>query len=215
MILLATNRTPKADGFSNDRNPSGNTWWICPGKPLDQFSRWRAIAKDSAVMAVQDQKKPVVLFVHGYNESWQRDMDVSQAIFDGLGLDFTLIPFSWFSRGSVFDYFGDRQRAQKSAADLLEVLKALDCPNVIAHSMGNYLLQLSLALVNGTTEALINHLAMVAADVPQDVLLPSQSNIAQVCNSGVVMWSPADAALEGSSIIHGKLRLGALGPMGD
>lgn len=210
---MVTNRLPKPGEFANDRNPAGNTWWMNTLNPLDQVAYWSPMAESAALVMLEKISKPLVAFVHGYNEDWKRDMDVTQAVRDGLEDDFSIVAYSWFSAGSIFEYFQDRARALKSAADLLEALEALDCPSVIAHSMGNFLLQKSLELVKGSARAYINHLAMVAADVPQDAL--KTSNIAQACRDGLVLWSPADVALAGSSIIHGGLRLGALGPLGD
>lgn len=211
MIFLTTNRLAVGLKFTNDRNPIGNTWWSAPGKPLDREEYWKRETNAGALEQIKAAGKPVVLFVHGYNESWTRDMDVMQAVVDGLGDDYTLIAFSWISEGSILDYIQDRTRAEKSAFDLLTVLINLDCPDVAAHSMGNFVLQKALEMANGSAERYVNNLVMVAADLPFDVL--RTSNIAQCVKGITVLFCPLDPALAGSGVIHGlKPRLGMIGP---
>jgi esterase/lipase superfamily enzyme len=152
-----------------------------------------------------------VLFVHGYNESAKTAWGVMQSIVDGLGDAVTLVGFLWNSDGSIFDYEQDRKKAEESAGDLMNALIDLDCPHAVCHSMGNYLLQKAFELVNGATAPYVDKLAMVAADVDFDVL--KTSNIAQVSGEILVMYCPADVALESSGILHGRARLGAIGPI--
>lgn len=210
MIFTVTNRQFVNGKFTSDRNPQGNSWWIAPGKPLVQPSDWKGVAKDSALMLIKDQQKPVVVFVHGFNESAETTWGVMQALVDGFGDLVTLVGFLWNSRGSVLDYEQDRVSAAKSAGDLMNALIDLDCPDVIAHSMGNYVVQEALELVKGATAPYINRLVMVAADVDFNVL--NTSNIAELSQQGTVMYSYRDGALWGSSDIHLAARLGMVGP---
>jgi esterase/lipase superfamily enzyme len=165
------------------------------------------VDRSIALADIKAQGKPVVLFIHGFNESWQRDMDVMQAVFDGLGPDVTLVGYSWPSQGNILEYLEDRVQAERSATDLLQCLRDLECPNVIAHSMGNFLLQK--ALESAGTAPCVDKLVMVAADVPFDAL--NTSNIAEMSNKVLVMYCPADGALLGSGIIHLGARLGLVG----
>ncbi|HEY2497302.1 MAG TPA: alpha/beta fold hydrolase [Candidatus Angelobacter sp.] len=212
-VFMVTNR-----GFVNGAftaNRFGNTWWSAlPGKPIDQPANWTHEIGQEVIAQIAAIGKPIVLFIHGFNNGWQKDMDTTQAVLDGLGDAFTVVAFSWDSAGSVFEYLQDRVRAQKSASDLMEVLTALDKGtdgelNVIAHSMGNYLLQDALALdVEGTP--IVDELVMVAADVDFDAL--NVSKISELTHRGTVMYSYRDGALWGSSDIHLAARLGLVGP---
>jgi esterase/lipase superfamily enzyme len=118
--------------------------------------------------AHQQDQKHIAFFVHGYNNTWQdeakRYQSICDALFSGpdsLGL---CIWFDWPSKGSALGYLPDRGEATSCAADFCDVLDSfyewlLDMekssaadptnPNavcraklsVIAHSMGNFLLQ--------------------------------------------------------------------------
>ena len=215
MIFCATNRKFENGKFTNNRNPDGNTWWFTFGKPLTDEKRWGTASQTWILQQIKATGKPVVLFIHGFNESWEREQGIMQAVMDGFGEQFTLISFSWISEGEVWAYLQDRSRAEHSAPDLLLALQALGPVNVIAHSMGNFLLQQAVKYEHPPvlTERLIDGLAMVAADVPADVL--KTSNLALLAKRVLVLWCLEDAALGGSSIIHGGPRLGMTGPLGD
>lgn len=206
--FMATNRILQPTAFGNGRNASGNTWWTAPDKPFDRVSDWTEIDRAAALAQIKAIGKPVVLFIHGFNNSWVKDMDTFQAVRDGLGDTFTPVPFSWDSEGSPLEYLQDRVRAEQSADDLLEAMRDLECPNVIAHSMGNYLLQT--ALDRAGTAPCVRNLVMVAADVDFDAL--DKSQISQLAANGTVLWSYRDGALQLSSDLHLAVRLGLVGP---
>ncbi len=213
MIFMATNRLANESGFTNERNPAGNTWWSTPGAPFSEPGYWKRLGNQEAVEQIEAEGKPVVLLIHGFNESWQGDMKLTELVSEGLGDDYTIVPFSWDSLGSVFAYLQDRERAARSAGDLMAALIDLTAvyrPRVIAHSMGNFLLQEALKLVTGATAAYMDRLVMVAADVPFDAL--ATSNIAQLTERGTVMYSSRDGALLGSAALHVGERLGEGGP---
>src|SRR5262249_12016352 len=142
--------------------------------------------EDAALDLIADELKPVVVFVHGFNESPARALGIGQALVDALP-DLTLVQYLWPSEGEVYDYEQDRIKVAASAGDILNCLRALDCPNVIAHSMGNFGVQEALKLVNGSTAPYIDKLVMIAPDVPFDAL--ETSNISQLTNKGLVMYS--------------------------
>jgi esterase/lipase superfamily enzyme len=160
-----------------------------------------AAAKDfpalSDTVGNEDQKH-TTLFIHGYNNTWQDAVRtyqaLNQALFEGdssLGL---CVLFTWPSKGSPAAYLPDRQEVEASAGDLADVLtllydylqgmeiKAAQDPNqackaktsIIAHSMGNYLVQKAAKTVwtrknQPLLVSLINQLLMLAADVDNDL----------------------------------------------
>ena len=214
MIFCATNRKFENGKFTNNRNPDGNTWWFTFGKPLTDVKSWGTASQEWVIEKIQSEGKPVVLFVHGFNESWEREQGIMQSVMDGFGEQFTLVSFSWISEGEVWAYLQDRSRAEHSAPDLLLTLQALGPVNVIAHSMGNFLLQQAVKYEHPPvlTERLIDGLAMVAADVPADVL--KTSNLRLIAKRVLVLWCPEDGALLASGALHGGLRLGEAGVWG-
>ncbi len=146
----------------------------------------------------QQDQKHVTLFIHGYNNTWQDAITRYQSIVNnmfsgdaGLGL---CICFSWPSDGAYLGYYPDRETARECAIDLSTVLNefydwlivkqkdAMKNPanackaktSVIAHSMGNYLLQKAMQLTwtrqnQPLLVSLISQLLMVAADVDNDL----------------------------------------------
>jgi len=190
----------------------------------------------------------VCFFVHGYNNGWQdaarRYEKLCAALFggeDGLGL---CISFDWPSRGDVLGYLPDRAHARECADDLANVLSALydwlvakqeatfrnsadACKakvSMIAHSMGNYLLQKAMAAAwtrknQPLLVSLLNQLLMVAADVDND-LFESQSSggtdgdaIANLTHRITALYSGRDAVLGASAGLKhfGVRRLGRSG----
>ena len=143
----------------------------------------------------------VTILVHGYNVSFDHStkfyQDLCARLFDGpnsLGL---CILYDWPSWGNILGYEPDRARARECAADLTDILATLfdwlvkqqaaaiashGDPNkackakvsVIAHSMGNYVVQKATAAAwtrknQPLLVSLINQLLMVAADVDNDL----------------------------------------------
>jgi esterase/lipase superfamily enzyme len=147
---------------------------------------------------LHEHQRHVALLIHGYNNDWKGAASFYQTFDEelfagdrGLGL---CILFSWPSKGSPADYLPDRQDAVETAGDLADVLsefydwlsvlqvQAAKNPHtacraktsVIAHSMGNYVLQKAAKVVwtrknEPLLVSLINQLVMVAADVDNDL----------------------------------------------
>jgi esterase/lipase superfamily enzyme len=146
----------------------------------------------------QENQSHVAILVHGYNVSFQHStafyQNVCNRLFDGaksLGL---CILYDWPSLGSILGYEPDRAHARACAADLTNVLAilfdwllnkqaaAIQDPadackakvSMIAHSMGNYVLQKAMAAAwtrknQPLLASLLNQLVMVAADVDNDL----------------------------------------------
>jgi esterase/lipase superfamily enzyme len=145
-----------------------------------------------------EQQSHVTILVHGFNVSFESATSfyqkLSSKLFDGpdsLGL---CILYDWPSLGSVLGYEPDRAHARACAADLTNVLSTLfdymvgkqnatikdpaeACKakvSLIAHSMGNYVLQKAMAAAwtrknQPLLASLLNQLVMVAADVDNDL----------------------------------------------
>lgn len=140
----------------------------------------------------------VTFFVHGYNVGWQASsisyQNLCTRLFAGnasLGL---CVSFDWPSYGNILGYYPDRAHARVCAQDLTDVLsdlydcllkkqsEAIDDPDkackakvsMIAHSMGNYVLQKAMRGAwtrnnQPLLASLLNQLIMVAADVDNDL----------------------------------------------
>ncbi len=154
--------------------------------------------------ALHEDQKHVTLFIHGYNNTWDeaahRYQQLCQSMFTGdAGLG-QCVMFTWPSDGSAANYLPDRSDARASAEHLADVLSrlydwlvrkqadaALDdrkaCrakTSIIAHSMGNYLVQNAMQIAwtrknQPLLVSLINQLIMVAADVDNDIFDSGES----------------------------------------
>jgi esterase/lipase superfamily enzyme len=193
----------------------------------------------------------VTILVHGYNESFDHStsfyQDLCSRLFDGpksLGL---CILYDWPSWGNILGYEPDRARARQCAEDLTDILSALfdwlvgqqqaaiasggdpekACRaklSVIAHSMGNYVVQKAMAAAwtrknQPLLVSLINQLVMVAADVDNDLFdagAPDNDDGAAVVNLTyriTALYSGRDEVLGASAGLKhfGTRRLGRSG----
>jgi esterase/lipase superfamily enzyme len=218
---------------------------------LEDFKALLIAAADAFPQLTHGQNEDqghVTFFVHGYNNGWddaaRRYQQLCQDLYSGpesLGI---CVSYDWPSYGSVVDYFPDREHARECANDLAAVLSELydwllgkqqaavldsstACKakvSLIAHSMGNYLLQK--AMVAAWTRknqpllvTLINQLLMVAADVDNDLFDSDASDgtdgdaLANLTYRITALFSGRDAVLGASAGLKhfGVRRLGRSG----
>ncbi len=196
----------------------------------------------------QDQKH-VSVFVHGFNNTWEGSVkrydQIRSDLYDARDLG-QLILFAWPSNGSAAGYLPDREDARACAEalalefkDLHDRLLAMQelaakspdparaCRaklSIIAHSMGNYVAQKALAVAARKLNSpqlltLITQLAMVAADVDNDIFQrdkPQDSDgnlMANVCYRIGALFTGLDQVLGASAGLKhfGTRRLGRSG----
>ena len=198
-----------------------------------------------------ENQSHVSILVHGFNVSFDHSTkfyeDLCGRLFNGpnsLGL---CILYDWPSLGNVVGYEPDRAHARACADDLTDILSELydwllkkqqDAINsdgdkdkackakvsLIAHSMGNYLVQKAMAHAwtrknQPLLVSLINQLLMVAADVDNDLFdtgAPDNddgSAIANLTYRVTALYSGRDAVLGASAGLKhfGTRRLGRTG----
>jgi esterase/lipase superfamily enzyme len=148
--------------------------------------------------ADNQSQRHIALFIHGYNNTWRfaanRYKVLADTLLGGAGKLGICVLYSWPSDGMPTNYLPDRIDAERSAPDLADVLADLydeqvamqtlsaedssaGCRakiSIIAHSMGNYLLQR--AMQHAWTRknrplllSLVNQMVMVAADVDNNL----------------------------------------------
>lgn len=199
--------------------------------------------------ADHEKQQHICLFVHGYNTTWedalQDYLQVKNGVVEGANLGQTVL-YSWPSKGSVAGYLPDRESASDSAPDLAQLFVDLNdylvkkqrvaassndpskqCRakiSVIAHSMGNYVMQEALVAASKRLNdpqlvSLINQLVMVAADVDNDIFQrdkPSDSDgslMANLCYRIGALYTGLDQVLGASAGLKhfGTRRLGRSG----
>lgn len=193
--------------------------------------------------AQHQEQKHVTLFIHGYNNDWQEAVRTYQRICAGLNGMGLVILFTWPSDGSKLGYLPDRKDARASAPDLAEILnsfydwligKQKDAQtskacrakvSVIAHSMGNYVLQKAMQYSWSRNNqpllvSLVNQLLMIGADVDNDLFKGGESTdksdgdaIANLTYRVTALYSGLDTILGMSAGMKhfGKRRLGRAG----
>jgi len=210
-----------------------------------------AAAAGKPVLADEDHplQRHLSLFVHGYNNSWEdsatRYAQIKTELYDKRSLG-ALVLYSWPSNGTSAGYLPDREDARKSGeqtADLFTTLhdsvlknemKAAETGDpakrckakisIIAHSMGNYVVQKGLTVAARRLNSpqlitLIHQLAMVAADVDNDLFQKDQpdtsdgSLMANLCYRIGALYTGLDNVLGASAGLKhfGKRRLGRSG----
>jgi len=196
-----------------------------------------------------EDQQHVSMFVHGFNVDWvsaaTRYAQIKTDLFDAKDLGL-LILFTWPSNGSPAGYLPDREDARDSAAAIADLVVFLNdylteqqrraaeaqdpqklCRaklSVIAHSMGNYVIEKALAvgakrLNSPQLITLVNQLVMVAADVDNDLFQkdkPEDSDgslMANLCYRIGALYTGLDQVLGASAGLKhfGTRRLGRSG----
>lgn len=195
-----------------------------------------------------NEQKHVSLFVHGYNNDWadaaKRYESIRQRLFEANDLGLCIL-YTWPSDGMPTNYLPDRSDARASAPNLATVLgnlydwllqKQVDAAaddkkacraktSLIAHSMGNYLLQNAMQIAwtrknRPLLTSLLSQLLMVAADVDNDLFSSGEETdgsdgdaIANLSYRVTALYSGLDNVLGISAGLKhfGKRRLGRSG----
>lgn len=171
---------------------------------------------------VAGRNRKVLIFVHGFNNTFEEAAYRLAQIVHDSGTDAAPILFSWPSRGKPFEYLYDRESATY-ARDALEDLlaKTADDPNVtdvtiLAHSMGNWVAMEALrqmAIRRGAVPPKIRNVIMAAPDVDVDVFRAQYAELGAKRPHITVFLSQDDSALSLSRWISGdKDRLGGVDP---
>lgn len=162
------------------------------------------------------EESNIVLYMHGYNESFENSCARATSIQAKLNLAGRLLLFSWPTKNNSWSYRGDLENLSNVQDSLMQVLTqlqdAVGAENItlIGHSLG----------AKGMVEALkriplpdnsqnrIDKLILLAPDIARDDFLLVSDALQQRVNSIVVFVSSRDRALKLSQSVHRKPRLG-------
>lgn len=165
-----------------------------------------------------------LLFIHGFNNSFQDAiLRAAQVGFD-LGIDGATVAFSWPSRNLfpfVSRYNGDGDAilaSRKALTSLAEHIGGLEGTlHVIAHSMGNRALSLSwkniFEAVTTSKSIKIGQVVFAAPDVFQTVFRNDTENIQDFCQRATLYANRTDFALGLSRLLNRWPRAGVLPPV--
>jgi len=249
-MSLGNHRAEKLSYYTAERGPIDRftTWRPRMEKQFRQELTAQADAFPLVPEGEHERQKHVTLFVHGYNNDWmdaaRRYQQISDDLYNGSGGLGLCVLFTWPSNGQTAHYLADRDDArasgpalskafnllydqamlmQQKAADGTGVCKAK--VSVIAHSMGNWVLQNALKYTwerynKPLLVSLINQCVMVAADVDNDLFAGGEAignegaeGMANLCYRITALYSGRDSVLGMSAGLKhfGKRRLGRSG----
>lgn len=194
-----------------------------PESDKDHF-RIRSLTKlerSEFVRQLGKNSDSILLFVHGYNVSFQDAVFKAAQIAYDANFGGQVLVFSWPSAGEFLGYDHDRESALFSDEDLLMILRILtdDVGKkrvfVLAHSLGNEILVNALQRAAlSKTSLRISELVFAAPDVDRDVFMRKAADIKSVAKNMTLYASSADKALLASTKKAWGTRMGYVGPDG-
>lgn len=159
----------------------------------------------------------VLVFVHGYNQTFEQAARAAAQLRLGLAVDAPAVIYDWPSEGDLAGYAHDEDQAGTSATNFVDFVdqlaKALPGIRIelVGHSMGNRLVT---ELVEGGagaptgTRVRLDHVVMAAPDVFSADFFSRLRYILPTAGRFTIYASRSDQALLMSSIVHKDPRLG-------
>jgi len=212
---------------------TGSSWWQrlrsgiddrlnlieVKGMVADEY--WSAIS--SRLAKLETSERDAVIFVHGYNVSFENAaMRAAQIGFD-LSVKGAMAFFSWPSQRMLKGYSADEATIEASEAFIAEFIEdfvarsGAEKVHIIAHSMGNRgVLRAIDRIANKAqrrTGVLIGQVILAAADVDADTFRNLCGAYGRVSRRATLYVSSRDLAIEASRWLHDFARAGLLPPI--
>jgi esterase/lipase superfamily enzyme len=176
----------------------------------------------AAQLASELRGKDSLLYVHGYNQTFESAALEAAQLSDGIGFRGNSVLFSWPSKGGLLDYGYDRESALLARDPFADALSALLKDefgarlHLVAHSMGTLV----------TLETLRSYrdrhgdkgidrlgaLVLAAPDIDADLFKASVARLGPWREKILVITATNDRALDLSRQLAGGARAGALPP---
>ncbi|BCH21576.1 alpha/beta hydrolase [Mesorhizobium sp. L-8-3] len=163
----------------------------------------------------RNTKRQVLIFVHGYNNSYADAVFRLAQIVHDSGADAAPILFAWPSRGRAFDYLYDKESANFSRRALEDlILQTTRSPDVadvtvLAHSMGTWLAAEALrgvAMREGSIPAKVKTVVLASPDIDIDVFRRQFIEMGPKRPLFAILTSTHDRALGLSRMLSGGVR---------
>ncbi|HYE97324.1 MAG TPA: alpha/beta hydrolase [Planctomycetota bacterium] len=158
--------------------------------------------------------KPVFVYIHGYNTTFDDAIRRTAQLAYDLGFDGTPLCWSWASEGNILEYLKDERAVEKTVAPLRQFLldvieqSGATAVHLIAHSMGNRALLGALEKVEGRRFGEVVH---AAPDVDADEFARRVVWTSQTARRTTLYASSRDYALQASKTVHLGPRAGDSG----
>ncbi len=212
---------------------TGSPWWkrlfaqtddrlkLLGTEPYTQTGFWKAIA--GKLHAFPSHEKRAVVFIHGFNVSFEdAALRTAQIGFD-LQIKTPMAFFSWPSQGSVRRYSADETTIEWSEAAIEDFLvdfveqSGASVVHLIAHSMGNRaLLRVINSIVANAQRRSHKHfgqIVLAAADVDTGFFRIHCSDYPIIADRTTLYVSKRDLAIEASRWKHRFPRVGLVPPL--
>jgi len=186
------------------------------------------LARNDFVRELQQEiqrspSKDVLIFVHGYNNTFEDTARRAAQLAYDLDFDGTPIMYSWPSQGTLSGYAADEGMIEVSGRSMAEFLDAVIAQSgaerihVLAHSMGNRVLLAALhdvlpARAPGK-QRVFGQVVFTAPDVDRSDFLRAFQRLRGAADRLTLYASDSDYALRISRYYHGAARAGSAGPL--
>jgi pimeloyl-ACP methyl ester carboxylesterase len=157
----------------------------------------------------------VVVYVHGYNVSFEDGCRQAALFQDRVRLEQRLLLFSWPAEAKLMGYLGDTGDVEWSVVPLRNLLVSLldrygpNNVDVVGHSLGARAVVAAVNGVGGSPSAgKLGRVVLVAPDLDADVFMRDYGSFSEGASTIVVYVSPQDRALKASRNVRNEQRLG-------
>jgi esterase/lipase superfamily enzyme len=201
----------RSNVFSYNPDPAKD-FFVTSVIQIDSNRFVQRVADDLA----QTKSRDVLVFVHGFNTSFEDAVLRAAQVAADINFDGTVLVFAWPSAASVSSYVRDQQTARNSGFHLLRLLNGPlhavmpDHVDLLGHSMGSEVIAKALSLMTAADSLpRFNQVVFAAPDIDARVfrreILPALTNRA----ARVTLYaSTDDEALRASRSLNGVWRLG-------
>ncbi len=211
--MPATDKKSGATALAHDGNPSKDFVTIARHE-LDRKAFESRVASSPV-----SSRDPIMVFVHGYNYSYQEAVFRVAQLGADAGSAAVPILFSWPSQAAIAGYVADKDSSAYARDDLVELLTSLSRSHpkrpiaVLGHSMGGWLVMEALRQLRleGRDDVIARlQVGLAAPDIDMDLFRKQAAVIGKLSPPLTVLVSSNDRALAVSSrLTGGRPRLGA------
>jgi esterase/lipase superfamily enzyme len=223
LVLFVTDRQPESAehlAFSAQLNPAGDhmTYGAKCTDPVGANAECAApsvrLDKDEFMLHIGAPRSDVVLFVHGFNYTFEESLETTLRVVQRAKFPATPVAYAWPSQGKVGAYGLDNDMSEWTTDHLVDFIgnlaAAMPAPyrlHIVAHSMGNRALLLALARLD-LTHARLGQLILIAPDVDTAIFKVLISRTGPFQRKTLYV-SDHDLALRAAGFLHsGTIRVG-------
>ena len=189
---------------------------------LKEAAFWQSMVAEINRVAGEENQTMAMVFVHGYNVSFdEAAIRAAQIGFD-LALPGPMAFYSWPSKGKLTKYITDANTALGSAGNLAQFLRGFIAAmwgkghkiHLLAHSMGNRLVLDAVGdLNNEFGTRLFDQIFLTAADVDKEKFEHDSPAFREIAQRATMYISSKDLALRASEFVNESDRAGYYEPV--